>query len=232
MCLGCRIHCLRVQSWRLTAQSRSYSLWSAKAELVLDLHLQSALPLYSGSMRDFRPTVSPLIITLLVLGLAGLSTAQTPSVTSQAPTQTSSSAPAATTSCGFVGDNNTYGLGIRLGIYIQWITSAIAYNFVPEEAVTMRSVNNFFTLSNFISTSHSIVYCSFPHGRTKVFCMLPLLEAVNSPVVHCTPLKHGFSSLSALVGLPQDEQEIMTETLILLALLHTKPVSSEESFSS
>ena len=52
--------------------------------------------------------------------------------------------------CGFVGDNSTYGLGIRLGIYLQWIASSIAYHFVPEEAVTMRGVNTFFTLSNFI----------------------------------------------------------------------------------
>lgn len=51
--------------------------------------------------------------------------------------------------CGFSGDDNTYGLGIRIGIYLQWITSSIAYNFVPEEAVTMRGVNNCFQAAMF-----------------------------------------------------------------------------------
>lgn len=54
-----------------------------------------------------------------------------------------------TEECGFVGDDNTYGLGIRLGIYLQWITSSIAYNFVPDEAVTMRGVNNCFQAAMF-----------------------------------------------------------------------------------
>lgn len=54
-----------------------------------------------------------------------------------------------TEACGFVGDDNTYGLGIRIGIYFQWITSSIAYNFVPEEAVTMRGVNNCFQAAMF-----------------------------------------------------------------------------------
>ncbi|PVF95414.1 hypothetical protein CPB86DRAFT_788060, partial [Serendipita vermifera] len=52
--------------------------------------------------------------------------------------------------CGFKGDNNMYGKGIRIGMYLQWITSSLAYNFVPEEAVNMRGVNFGFTLANFV----------------------------------------------------------------------------------
>lgn len=51
--------------------------------------------------------------------------------------------------CGFDGDDNTYGLGIRIGIYLQWITSSIAYNFLPKEAETMRGVNNCFQAAMF-----------------------------------------------------------------------------------
>lgn len=51
--------------------------------------------------------------------------------------------------CGFRGDDNTYGLGIRLGVYFQWVTSSIAYNLVPEEAITMRGVNNCFQAAMF-----------------------------------------------------------------------------------
>jgi hypothetical protein len=65
-------------------------------------------------------------------------------------TSTTSTSDSAT--CGFVGDDNTYGLGIRIGLYLQWMTSAIAYSFIPEEAAEMRCVNLLFTLSNFAGT--------------------------------------------------------------------------------
>ncbi|CAG8694257.1 11183_t:CDS:2, partial [Acaulospora colombiana] len=48
--------------------------------------------------------------------------------------------------CGFVGDSNMYGKGIRIGMYLQWITSSLAYNFVPEEAVNMRLI--YITVNN------------------------------------------------------------------------------------
>lgn len=51
--------------------------------------------------------------------------------------------------CGFDGDDNTYGLGIRIGIYLQWITTSIAYNFLPKEAGTMRGINNCFQAAMF-----------------------------------------------------------------------------------
>ncbi|KAF8465698.1 hypothetical protein BDZ91DRAFT_681402, partial [Kalaharituber pfeilii] len=51
--------------------------------------------------------------------------------------------------CGFDGDQDTYGLGIRIGLYFQWLTSSLAYNFVPSEAVTMRGVNNCFQAAMF-----------------------------------------------------------------------------------
>lgn len=50
---------------------------------------------------------------------------------------------------GFPGDQDTYGLGIRIGLYFQWITTSIAYSFVPSEAVTMRGVNNCFQAAMF-----------------------------------------------------------------------------------
>jgi len=50
---------------------------------------------------------------------------------------------------GFQGNSDTYGLGIRIGLYFQWATSSIAYTFVREEAVTMRGVNNCFQLAMF-----------------------------------------------------------------------------------
>lgn len=67
-----------------------------------------------------------------------------------------------TDTCGFQGDDNTYGLGIRLGLYIQWIATSLANNFVPDEAVAMRSVNFCFQLSTFVG----LLYITIDrHGR-------------------------------------------------------------------
>jgi hypothetical protein len=35
--------------------------------------------------------------------------------------------------CGFVGNSDFYGLGIRLGVYMQWLASLIAYASLPGE---------------------------------------------------------------------------------------------------
>jgi hypothetical protein len=81
---------------------------------------------------------------LVLFLLAGLQLAASQT---SIPTPTSTSSPIPT--CGFRGDENTYGLGIRIGVYLQWISSTIAYNFLPQEAVNMRIFNTSFQIANF-----------------------------------------------------------------------------------
>ena len=90
-----------------------------------------------------------LVIVLYLLSAVSGAKVSSPASMSVLASNTSSSAPDGTC-VGFNGDNNTYGLGIRLGAYLQWISSAFAYTFVQEEVDTMRGVNLYFTLSNFI----------------------------------------------------------------------------------
>jgi len=56
--------------------------------------------------------------------------------------------------CGFEGDRDSYGLGIRVSVYFQWFTSSIAYSFVPEEIVNIRGVNNGVTLASFAGMTY------------------------------------------------------------------------------
>jgi hypothetical protein len=58
--------------------------------------------------------------------------------------------PPPTSGCGFAGDADSYGLGVRLGAYIQWLTSVIAYNLYDSEAASMRGVNTCFQAAVFI----------------------------------------------------------------------------------
>lgn len=53
--------------------------------------------------------------------------------------------------CGFVGDSDTYGLGVRLGAYLQWLTSIFASQFSAQEADTMRGVNTCFTVAMLVA---------------------------------------------------------------------------------
>lgn len=53
--------------------------------------------------------------------------------------------------CGFQGDDNTYGLGIRLSLYIQWFTFILTCGFVTCEATSIRGITNTFQGAMFIT---------------------------------------------------------------------------------
>lgn len=59
-----------------------------------------------------------------------------------------------------------YGLGIRLGFYFQWITTSLANNFLPEEAITMRGINNAFQLSVLVGLIYLTRTGSSGHSAT------------------------------------------------------------------
>ena len=58
--------------------------------------------------------------------------------------------------CGFPGNSDTYGLGIRLGVYLQWVSALISKQFlVASNAEVLRElidVNTIFSLAIFIAT--------------------------------------------------------------------------------
>lgn len=72
--------------------------------------------------------------------------------------------------CIFEGNTDMYGLGIRLGFYLQWFGSILAVLLVPrrhrhhddddplkEEAVSLRFSNNVFAAATFLALSISLV---------------------------------------------------------------------------
>ena len=59
--------------------------------------------------------------------------------------------------CSFEGDPDLYGLGIRLGIYIQWATSWLANNFIPEAIADNLDTNSIFLLAVGVAVLHSTV---------------------------------------------------------------------------
>ena len=51
------------------------------------------------------------------------------------------------TPCGFPGDADFYGLGVRLGFYLQWTGTILVTLFVPQDVKFFRSVNALFQIA-------------------------------------------------------------------------------------
>ncbi|KAF2105689.1 hypothetical protein BDV96DRAFT_677116 [Lophiotrema nucula] len=86
--------------------------------------------------------------------------------------------------CTFTGNSDLYGLGIRLGVYLQWIASIFAYNCSPAETSSMRGVNTCFQLATAIGL---IVMMAQPHDNIlalEVFLLLIL--ALGASCDYCT----------------------------------------------
>lgn len=63
--------------------------------------------------------------------------------------------------CEIEGNSDFYGLGIRLGIYLQWISATLAHFFSPESSRELLATNTIFVLALVIalaiSTAHRTV---------------------------------------------------------------------------
>jgi hypothetical protein len=70
-------------------------------------------------------------------------------------THTDSIIPRDGTQCGFAGNSDIYGLGIRLGVYLQWITSLLANNFYSEAIAEFLDTCTIFMVSLFLALAIS-----------------------------------------------------------------------------
>ena len=72
-------------------------------------------------------------------------------------------------SCGFTGDAENYGLGVRLGMYLQWIATFLATTLELPTAPSIRTANTTFQLANFAG----LLLLTF--HRPQVYAVEPLL---------------------------------------------------------
>lgn len=57
------------------------------------------------------------------------------------------------TTCEVSGNSDMYGLGIRIGFYLQWMSSPAAAWIAPGETSSLRTANAFFVSATFIGLS-------------------------------------------------------------------------------
>jgi hypothetical protein len=53
--------------------------------------------------------------------------------------------------CGFVGNSDVYGLGVRLGVYLQWISTVLANVYLPNERRGMVAASLAYSIAMFIA---------------------------------------------------------------------------------
>jgi hypothetical protein len=75
--------------------------------------------------------------------------------------------------CGFEGDQDVYGLGIRAGIYLQWFATVLVYNFLPEEVSSAEAINTGFQFSVLVALVYRTVTDSGIYG-VEAYIMLML----------------------------------------------------------
>ena len=60
--------------------------------------------------------------------------------------------------CGFEGNADTYGLGVRLGIYLSWTSTIIASGWLPTIRADIIDTLVIFTLAFFGATLLVTIY--------------------------------------------------------------------------
>ena len=56
------------------------------------------------------------------------------------------------TTCGYTGNSDIYGLGIRIGIYLQWFSTWLSTAFIPEEMLGTTVANSIFLIAISVAT--------------------------------------------------------------------------------
>jgi hypothetical protein len=92
-------------------------------------------------------------------------------------------APASIASCVLNGNSDLYGLGIRLGVYFQLISTLLANHFLPDALREAWDANTIFLVSIFIAVIKSSVNVD-GLASPEAFVMLQMLFAFLVAVYH------------------------------------------------
>lgn len=87
--------------------------------------------------------------------------------------------------CGFAGNNDAYGLGIRLGIYIQWLIAAASSCFLQDGGRSVIGISNCYRLAMFIG----LLFITIKHG--------PALQASEAAVMFLLGAGGAFTAVGA-----------------------------------
>lgn len=83
--------------------------------------------------------------------------------------------------CGFRGNPDVYGLGIRLGLYAQWLSTLISNWFHQANITRMRDVNTCFQLAMMIAMiALATNEAARPHALDLYIIIVQIVGSVRS----------------------------------------------------
>ena len=100
----------------------------------------------------FRETICPMasMQSRILFVVAALTVLSQP-VLSDISTRAAQQSPDTNPACTFEGNQDFYGIGVRLGFYLQWIAGLISFVMNPDDAQSQAEVQTIFLLANFIA---------------------------------------------------------------------------------
>jgi hypothetical protein len=115
------------------------------------------------------------------------------------PRAVTSNASANGTLCGFAGNSDIYGLGIRLGVYLQWIATLISYQLLEDSIDSVTAANWVFLFATMIATL-VITAARTSYKTYSAEIMIMLYIVVGELVVCILPVLSEGNSLPSLLG--------------------------------
>ena len=116
-------------------------------------------------------------------------------VTSNGSTNGSTNA----SSCGFAGNSDIYGLGIRLGVYLQWIATFVSYQLLEDSIDSVFTANWVFLFATMIATL--VITASRSSYNTYSAEVIIMLYIIVGEIVVCVlPIIAEGNSLPSLLG--------------------------------
>lgn len=106
--------------------------------------------------------------------------------------------------CGFAGNNDAYGLGIRLGIYIQWLTSAATSCLDQDGSQSVTGISNCYRLALFIG----LLFMTIKSGSQ--------LQASEASVMFLLGAGGAFTTVSAPTSRERDSTAALGATVQVL----------------
>lgn len=128
-------------------------------------------------------------ITLLLLALPIICCASSSSAPSP-PSKRQTVPVAPSPPCGFVGNPDIYGLGLRLGLYSQWLSTFLS-NWLHSAHVTdMRAVNTFFQLAMITALVAMANQNPRPHVIDPYIVIIQIIGSVSIYSLPSTERRH------------------------------------------
>ena len=104
--------------------------------------------------------------------------------------------------CSYVGNSDVYGLGIRVGIYLQWISALISKTFLSQEGLRdVLNDNAIFLLAIFLATVLLVTDTISGVHQVDILIMLHIFFGSIYTIFYDARIRKWIDSVSSFLGI-------------------------------